>query len=252
MGCAGSTPAKVEKADQPIWNKQPSQAHINVERKRKNSIERMSETTADALRDMFSEYRRQSRASAAEDDDEEEEADAAGGEADADARLAEEKRKRKRKMDRDGLRKILTGHVNEELFGFIWRLFDPKGRGFVDADEFVMAVALLTNEMQTLEDQVNAAFVMFDEDKDGALSKDEFETMISVTVNLSLDHLLDTSTGLQTFEAQLQKEYSEENLDFWRAAVSRAPARALRSPGPSLPLLTYAHTLSPAARVPGS
>ena len=36
-------------------------------------------------------------------------------------------------------------------------------------------------------------------------------------MSLELDHLLDSSAGAAAFEAQLQREYSEENLAFWQA-----------------------------------
>lgn len=58
--------------------------------------------------------------------------------------------------------------------------------------------------------------------------------MIQATVNLNLDHLLETDHGAAAFEAQLQREFSEENLAFWQAvreyrAIEGGPARLTRA-----------------------
>ena len=63
---------------------------------------------------------------------------------------------------------------------------------------------------------------MFDTSKSGTLSRTEFEQMVKVTVSLSLERLLSTTVGERSFEQQLQREYSQENLDFWRAAEEYA------------------------------
>ena len=118
-------------------------------------------------------------------------------------------------MTREGLRKILQD-IDEDLFEFLWRLFDVDDVGTVDADNFVMAMGLLTQQVTTVDDQIEAAFYMFDVEKAGVLTPSKFEEMIKATVNLSLGQLLNTETGMNEFEAVLQKEYSEENLDFWK------------------------------------
>ena len=44
--------------------------------------------------------------------------------------------------------------MDDELFKFVFRLFDPKGVGTVDADAFVAATALLTTtKHEHLNDQ---------------------------------------------------------------------------------------------------
>ena len=54
---------------------------------------------------------------------------------------------RTRKMlDKASLRKMLS-NVDDEIFVFLWRLFDSDGSGFVDADEFVVAMAMLSNDI---------------------------------------------------------------------------------------------------------
>ena len=85
------------------------------------------------------------------------------------------------KMTKTGLREILNDVVDNDMFDFIWRLFDPDDRGHVDGDEFVVAMALLTTRLETIEDQVDAAFCMFDVSKTGTLSQAEFEQMVRAT-----------------------------------------------------------------------
>ena len=209
MGCSSSVPKEMRAqaaAEKPIWKREESSVQEIVKKKRKNSVTRMSHTTVDAVRDMFSEYRRNSSTEPDNDSSEP---------------MSPETRRGRGVMKRDGLRKMLTG-VDEELFEFLWRIFDVDGVGTVDADNFVMAMGLLTEQVDTVDDQIEAIFFMFDLDHDSQLTPDEFEQMIRATVSLSLGRLLDTETGMQEFEAQLQKEYSEENLEFWRAAKAYA------------------------------
>ena len=80
-----------------------------------------------------------------------------------------------------------------------------------------MAIAMLSKGIDSTEAQLEAAFCMFDADKSGELTREEFDAMVHATVNLNLDHLLVTDHGAAAFEAQLTKEYSEENLAFWQA-----------------------------------
>ena len=70
--------------------------------------------------------------------------------------------------------------------------------------------------------QVEAVFVMFDVDSAGALPKGEFRALIKATVSLNLSSLLGTGEGQHVFEETLEKEYSEENLAFWKEAVEYA------------------------------
>ena len=128
MGCGASTPAKPPDPE-PIW-KQGEGVTQTVHRKRKHSVTRMSHATQDAVRDMFSEYRRHSHIGGDDDDWKEDEP----------ARPTPEQTKKMRRMlggsstrvmTRDGLRKILKD-VDDELFEFLWRLFDVEGIGAVD------------------------------------------------------------------------------------------------------------------------
>jgi len=116
------------------------------------------------------------------------------------------------------MKAMMTG-VPDELFHFVFRLFDADGSGHVNADEFVMTLALLARHCNTVEEQVEACFTMFDVDGTGSLSHEEFSNMIMATVNLNLGFLLNTQAGEAAFDSQLDKEYSDENLDFWQAAT---------------------------------
>ena len=248
--------------------------HVKLEKRRKNSVHYISPTEADAVRNIFTNYQSEVRKSKAYPTE--------GSRNSASERISARGDTRK-VITQDGLREILKD-VNENLFKFLWRLFDVGGTGFVDADEFVMAMALLSAGIgESAEAQLEAAFCMFDSDKSGSLTREDFESMIQATcalqtpavplsepsdtpvasgqytctrhalmcssvdvcavrharpcsrsrpchqsaetpgvmpymsrVNLNLDHLLETDHGAAAFEAQLQREFSEENLAFWQ------------------------------------
>jgi Ca2+-binding EF-hand superfamily protein len=125
------------------------------------------------------------------------------------------------RLTKADLRRLLHD-VDEQLFEFVWGLFDARGQGSVCADDFVAAMALLTSsgasQEQNLEDMIKACFVMFDTRGDGNLTYSEFRSMLEATVTLNLKSMLNTKEGLQRVEAHMQKEFSKENLDFWEAA----------------------------------
>ena len=111
--------------------------------------------------------------------------------------------------------------VSDELFVFLWRLFDSDGSGYVDADEFTVAMALLSSDVTSgaasTEAQLEAVFFMFDADHSGDLAMEEFEAMVQATVQLNLGHLLHEEAFKDQFSKALESEYSSENLDFWQA-----------------------------------
>jgi len=120
-------------------------------------------------------------------------------------------------MRKEALRSMLSD-VSDDTFSFLWRLFDSDDSGSVDADEFVIAMALLSADGDyTFDDQLQAAFRMFDADKSGDLTKDEFESMVKATVQLNLGQLLKSKEALDAFDQKLHSEFAEENLDFWQA-----------------------------------
>jgi hypothetical protein len=59
---------------------------------------------------------------------------------------------------------------------------------------------------------------MFDVDRNGTLTRDEFANMIMATVNLNLSFLLKTQAGEAAFDSQVHEEFSHENLEFWQDA----------------------------------
>lgn len=205
MGCSSSAP----KAPPPPPVETP---HHRLQKRRKNSIHQLDTTEKEAVTKMFDEYRKTAARVS--------EADGATGgfkeltgPSERHSNAGPQKHKL---MKKEGLRKILPS-IDEKVFDFMWRLFDKDGTGFVDMDEFMMTMALLTSGIaDSIEAQLEAIFCMFDSSHSETMSMEDFETMISTTVNLQLDHLLDSSHGATAFEAQLKKEYSEENLAFYQ------------------------------------
>ena len=213
MGCGGSKAAGSAGAS--TLEKEGS-VQDTVQNRRNESIHTLNAAEMTAVHNMFDEYRKESRASC----DAEERENSAG--------------QTRKAMTKQGLQSALGKDVDTGLFDFLWTLFDADGSGYVDADEFVMTMALLSKGIDSTEAQLEAIFIMFDSNKSDELSKDEFEALVQATVNLNLDHLLDSASGAKAFEAQLTKEYSEENLAFWQAvrayrAIDDGSARAARA-----------------------
>ena len=147
--------------------------------------------------------------------------------------------------------KLLLQDVDNELFEFVWGLFDVSGDGVVYADDFVAAMALLSSCADvsvSIEEQMKACFVMFDTRNDGRLgyaharalthtphfirshispltrfrlplscSYSEFRSMLEATVTLNLKRMLLTEAGLHHVEKHMEQEFSKENLTFWQA-----------------------------------
>ena len=118
--------------------------------------------------------------------------------------------------------------LSAEVIESVLNLFSGGEGRKISKSEFEMALALLTKECSTPEQQIDACFAMFDTGGRGVLSRAEFERMLQTSVNLNLDMLLSSSTGRDSFEKQLDKEFSRENLEFWREV------RNYRSRGDSL------------------
>ena len=112
--------------------------------------------------------------------------------------------------------------VPDDQFDFLWPLFDAKGTGLVEPDEFVMTLGMLKDPNMSTERRVEVCFFMFDTNKTGTLSREEFRAMIQATVNVNLYDLLQTKTGEEGFEKHLQSEYSQENLAFYKAVQAFA------------------------------
>ncbi|KAL1498482.1 hypothetical protein AB1Y20_013807 [Prymnesium parvum] len=119
----------------------------------------------------------------------------------------------------DELRKLFPTMEPALFEGFFHMLAkDKKGR--VSQKEFLMSIALLTRACSAPVQQIDACFSMFDKDNTGTLSREEFAQLIKVSVNLNLASVLSTKEGQQRMEEQLAKEYSEENINFWKAVQS--------------------------------
>ena len=83
--------------------------------------------------------------------------------------------------------RAVLSDIDDELFKFVFRLFDPNNTGKVDADAFVAGIALLTKGAETVDDQVEACFHMFDTLGNGVLTQPEFRAMMEATVALNLN-----------------------------------------------------------------
>jgi len=200
VGNSNATGLPLEKVEQEGSAGQPTE----LKRALNRTVSSMSADNEKKARDMFKGYRRGSVALAKPDlkDAHDKQLDQAEG---------------PRTMSESDIRKML-GDVDDELFKFVFRLFDPNGTGKVDADSFVAATALLTTKAkENEEEQLEACFYMFDTTGDGVLTKPEFRAMVEATVALNLFRMLQTDEGEKALEAQLEKEFSEEMLRFWQA-----------------------------------
>mmetsp|Transcript_47677 Transcript_47677/g.140814 ORF Transcript_47677/g.140814 Transcript_47677/m.140814 type:complete len:359 (-) Transcript_47677:688-1764(-) len=128
-------------------------------------------------------------------------------------------------VSREELRTLFPT-IDLELLDAFFSLADVDKDGMVSQSEFLMSIALLTKGCSAPVQQVDACFTMFDKDGSGSLSHDEFRRMIRVSVSLNLNYVLKTEAGRKRMEEQLAKEYSEENIEFWKAARSYVEAAA--------------------------
>jgi len=119
-------------------------------------------------------------------------------------------------MTEKDIRELLSD-IDENLFRYVFRAFDPNQTGKVDADAFVAATALLTKSFD-VDDKLQAVFSIFNTSDEDVLTKAEFKAMMEATVALNLLRMLETKEGMKQMETQLEKEYSMETLTFWHAA----------------------------------
>lgn len=78
-----------------------------------------------------------------------------------------------------------------------------------------------------IDDRIHLAFAMFDTDGNRSLDKDEFRAMMKATLAPSMDLLLKTTQGVESFREFLQFEYAVENLEFWQAAGAFQTAKVV-------------------------
>lgn len=107
--------------------------------------------------------------------------------------------------------------VDDDMFETLYRFFDKNGDGSVDVKEFVVTLGMLLHS-NSIDDRICLAFAMFDTDGNRSLDKDEFRAMMKATLAPSMELLLQTAQGVQSFREFLQFEYAEENLNFWQEA----------------------------------
>lgn len=116
------------------------------------------------------------------------------------------------------LRQLLA-EMDDELFKYFCRIFDPHAIGYVNVEQFVKGLGLIIRAEANVDKQIAACFYMFDTFKNDRLSKNDFKAMIEATIGLKLRYLLNTDQGKQVFVKQLRQEHSEENLDFYQKAL---------------------------------
>lgn len=156
------------------------------------------------------------------------------------AEMSQGSARRGGRMTHDNLRQALPD-VDDELFRFVWTLFDPEGKGEVYSDEFVAATALLTTSHEgTLDEQIEACFVMFDTRNDGKLSHAEFRSMLEATVTLNLKRMLESEEGTKAVSDHMVRpprratppppQTRGRRAPIARAPLPLTPARATASP----------------------
>ena len=156
MGCCPSKPGDDVSLESAVWNTESDRSTLGASaaphdilwgRRRSADNSRLSDVSAQAMRDIFLEYRR-TRESTRNT-----------------GSMASDSERSSSRMSKRGLHAILCGTgknvgakhtVDEALFDYIWRLFDPHSHGWVDGDEFVVAMVMLTTKLESFEDQIDA------------------------------------------------------------------------------------------------
>eukprot|EP00966_Prymnesium_polylepis_P332789 7388267-Prymnesium_polylepis.1 len=88
-------------------------------------------------------------------------------------------------MEEDAVRKMLQNGVglSDAVCSSLLHLFhlhDVPSEKKVNKKEFEMVLAMLTHQCDTVEDQIDVCFAMFDTDGNGHLSRENFERMLQV------------------------------------------------------------------------
>ena len=88
-------------------------------------------------------------------------------------------------MEEDAVRKMLQNGVglSDAVCSSLLHLFhlhDAPNERKINKSEFEMVLAMLTHQCDTVEDQIDVCFTMFDTDGNGHLSREDFERMLQV------------------------------------------------------------------------
>ena len=120
------------------------------ETKRKQNLHRVSIASKEAAQALFHEFKRNSSLNSS--------INGTVSPSTAMSTAPQDKVVAQAKMSRDGLRKIVPS-IEDELFEYLWKLFDVSNSGAVSADDFMMAMALLYVACETVDDQIEVARV---------------------------------------------------------------------------------------------
>ncbi|GBG34205.1 Kv channel-interacting protein 2 [Hondaea fermentalgiana] len=114
---------------------------------------------------------------------------------------------------------------DEELFDMIFKLFDADADGEIGLEEFTVAFGFITFR-GSVKDHIELAFRLFDTNRDEALSRREFNEMMSSLIGGKLANLLRMEGGYEAFESYVQREHCEELLSFLEASGYMADLEA--------------------------
>ena len=113
------------------------------------------------------------------------------------------------------LHRTVLSELDDALFKFVFRLFDPNNTGKVDADAFVAATALLTRGTESVDDQVGTCFHMFDTTGNGVLTQPEFRAMMEATVALNLNRFVRAHAPLKWCRS-CERDLHSQRRSLWR------------------------------------
>ncbi|GBG34427.1 Calcineurin subunit B [Hondaea fermentalgiana] len=122
----------------------------------------------------------------------------------------------KDEMDKTQMRKAFKAmgiKVEPELFSKLWMFFDADQNGSINAQEFVVTFCVLTYR-GSAQDNVELAFRLFDTNRDGSISRREFNDMIAAVLGTRLRNVLNVELGRECFEDYLKSEVADELLRF--------------------------------------
>ncbi|CAK9010471.1 Lysophosphatidylcholine acyltransferase 2 (LPC acyltransferase 2) (LPCAT-2) (LysoPC acyltransferase 2) (1-acylglycerol-3-phosphate O-acyltransferase 11) (1-AGP acyltransferase 11) (1-AGPAT 11) (1-acylglycerophosphocholine O-acyltransferase) (1-alkenylglycerophosphocholine O-acyltransferase) (1-alkylglycerophosphocholine O-acetyltransferase) (Acetyl-CoA:lyso-platelet-activating factor acetyltransferase) (Acetyl-CoA:lyso-PAF acetyltransferase) (Lyso-PAF acetyltransferase) (LysoPAFAT) (Acyltransferase-like 1) [Durusdinium trenchii] len=120
------------------------------------------------------------------------------------------------KVEKSELRKIFAEMgimFEEEVFEKLYVLFDADNDGMIDVVEFTVTFCFLMYR-GSAKDKVELAFRLFDTNRNGSISRREFNDMIAAVIGNRLKNVLAIARGRQAFQEFLEKEFADELLRF--------------------------------------
>lgn len=107
------------------------------------------------------------------------------------------------------------GHtVDLDLFNKLFEMMDCDRDGIVDETEFTVIICFLLKK-GSAKDNTGLAFNLFDVNKDGGISQQEFSEMLATVIGTQMENVLKIEKIKRAFEKYAKKEFCEENLMFF-------------------------------------